>query len=68
MAGFQQLMKNLIVGEANIREDRFAVAVYGDTQSSTCMYILGHLPHQSSCVSVMFVKHSQVEKLEIRHD
>ena len=24
--------------EADDREDRYAVAVYGDTQSSTCMY------------------------------
>ena len=36
MAGFRQLMMNSIVGKN--REDKFAVTVYGDTQSSTCMY------------------------------
>ena len=37
---FQQLTKNLIAGKnyADNREDRYAVAVHGDTQSSACMY------------------------------
>ena len=37
---FRQLTKNLIAGknETDNRQDRYAVAVYGDTQRSTCIY------------------------------
>ena len=43
--------------EAHNKEDRFAVAVYGDTQSSIhARTVLGHLPRQFSHVSFMFVK------------
>ena len=43
--------------EADNREDRYAVAIYGDTQSSTvhACTVFGHLPRQISCVSFMFM-------------
>ena len=35
--------------EPNNDEDRYAVAVYGDTESSD---VLGHLPQEISCISL----------------
>ena len=58
--GFQQLTKNLIAGKKLItcREDRYAVAVYGDTLSSVlARTVLGHLPRRTSLVSFMFLEH-----------
>ena len=53
--------------EAHNREDRFGVAIYGDTQSSTCTNSAGHLPHKFSHVSFVY-NHWYKKKTEIRHN
>ena len=74
-SGFRQLTKNLIAGKnkADNREDRYAVAVYGDMQSSTCMYrVWTRSSPNISRVSFMrswsMTVQSRVEKPEIRHN
>ena len=42
--------------ETDNREDRYALAVYGDPQSST---VLGHLPCKTLYVSFMFLEHDR---------
>ena len=57
--------------EADNREDRYAVAVYGDTQSSTCMYSAWTPFRQISRVSFMLLEYDgtiTVEKPEICHN
>ena len=42
--------------EADNREDRYAVAIYEDTQSST---VLRHLKCENFCISAMFFEHNR---------
>ena len=73
-SGFQQLTKNLIASknEADNREDRYTAAIYGDTQSSACMYSTW-TPSSSNFARILIrswgmMVQSQVEKPEIRHN